>query len=188
MLVYVPIRTTAAAVLPSFGDSDSSSAPDFDSLERGRLLETQRSAPARYFGIASGSVRQERTPLPRIAPIHTVDGEQEDAHEAAHNTPQAPEANSPPSWPGPDFKIGRVLPGSVYLWACGERDEGDSPAPVSGPECAAAWVVLMVKIYILSFETPENVGIEQIVLTDSTRLLVSNWHVVFCKDRFVFYD
>ena len=152
LLAYVPIRTTAAAIfflrrppfLPPSADADGSSAPDLDSLERGRLLETQRSAPARYFGIASGPALHGRAPSARMAPIGTVNGEDAEDREA-DTTPQATESTSSPSWPGPDFKIGRVLPGSVYLWACGERDGGDSPTPVSRPESAAAWVVLMVK-------------------------------------------
>lgn len=51
-----------------------------------------------------------------------------------------------PTWPGPGFELTKVIPGSVYLWACGERDHGDENAPseVSRPEVCAAWVVLTV--------------------------------------------
>lgn len=34
-----------------------------------------------------------------------------------------------PTWPGPGFDLNKVLPGSVYLWACGEHDDGDEHAP-----------------------------------------------------------
>lgn len=55
-------------------------------------------------------------------------------------------------WPGPDLKISKFLPGSVYLWACGERGEGDGTSPVSRSETCAAWVVLTVSAELVSFE------------------------------------
>lgn len=59
-------------------------------------------------------------------------------------TSSTPRALASVRWPGSSFKVEEVLPGSVYLWACGERDPGDSASPVSRPEIVAAWVVLMV--------------------------------------------
>ena len=56
--------------------------------------------------------------------------------------PASSSADSQQTWPGPDFELKQVLPGSVYLWACGERDEEDEN--VSRPEFYAAWVVLIV--------------------------------------------
>lgn len=43
-------------------------------------------------------------------------------------------------------RISRCLPGSVYLWACGERGKNeDDTSPPSRSEAVAAWVVLMVR-------------------------------------------
>lgn len=52
--------------------------------------------------------------------------------------------SSPRPWPGSDFKLDRFQAGSVYLWACGERDQDDGEAPVTVPEAVAAWVILLV--------------------------------------------
>ena len=46
-------------------------------------------------------------------------------------------------WPGSSFKLDLYLADSVYLWACGERREGDE-SPVSRSEALAAWFVLFV--------------------------------------------
>lgn len=48
------------------------------------------------------------------------------------------------SWPGADFRLSQILPGSVYLWACGERHDGEGVSDVSLPERCSAWVVLIV--------------------------------------------
>lgn len=49
-------------------------------------------------------------------------------------------------WPGSDLKLEKYLPGSVYLWACGEhgKEGGETTSCVSRSEAAAAWVVLVV--------------------------------------------
>lgn len=39
-------------------------------------------------------------------------------------------------WPGSNFKLDQYLADSVYLWACGERGEGDEN-PVSRSEALA---------------------------------------------------
>lgn len=54
------------------------------------------------------------------------------------------EFNTP--WPGPDFKVGNFLPGSVYLWACGEPFQGGNMSRVSSCQAASAWIILMVRI------------------------------------------
>ncbi|CAN0359830.1 unnamed protein product [Ectocarpus sp. 12 AP-2014] len=53
--------------------------------------------------------------------------------------------SSPRLWPGSDFKLDRFQAGSVYLWACGERDQDDGEAPVTVPEAVAAWVILLTQ-------------------------------------------
>ena len=60
--------------------------------------------------------------------------------------PESTGADNEGTWPGSDFELKTVLPGSVYLWACGERDDGDQKGPpeISRPEVCAAWVVLIV--------------------------------------------
>lgn len=45
------------------------------------------------------------------------------------------------TWPGSHFKLHNFLPGSVYLWACGEHGE---EGQASRPDVAAAWVVVIV--------------------------------------------
>lgn len=75
-------------------------------------------------------------------PSHTVDT----AASEANNTPPVPTSTP---WPGENFKVAQLLPGSVYLWACGERDERDGESPVSDPEFCAAWVVLIVRVEFL---------------------------------------
>lgn len=63
------------------------------------------------------------------------------SEEAAPYSRQASEI----AWPGRDFKVAHFLPGSVYLWACGERGDGEEATPVSRAEVGAAWVVLSVR-------------------------------------------
>eukprot|EP00904_Undaria_pinnatifida_P000663 jgi/Undpi1/10598/HiC_scaffold_29.g13048.m1 len=49
------------------------------------------------------------------------------------------------SWPGHDFELKEYLPGSVYLWACGEKGLGQDQAP-SASDAVVAWAVLLVQI------------------------------------------
>ena len=55
---------------------------------------------------------------------------------------QGEESGEDKSWPGRDFELREYLPGSVYLWACGERDDEDQ-AP-SASDAVVAWAVLLV--------------------------------------------
>lgn len=82
--------------------------------------------------------------MPTRAPSPTVE-----KTDGASEGSTAPQALASARWPGSNFKIAQILPGSVYLWACGERDEGDSTFPVSCPEVVAAWVVLTVKLIVV---------------------------------------
>lgn len=123
-------------------DSDP---PEFEVIQWEKLLPTNMSLPVR-------------------APSHTVGVE----HGAlqANTRPPALASTRPPAlastpWPGPDFKLKQILPGSVYLWACGERGEGDGESPaVSRPEFWAAWVVLIVSAEFLKLGV---VGLFQVV-------------------------
>ena len=56
---------------------------------------------------------------------------------------QGEESGEDKSWPGRDFELREYLPGSVYLWACGERDDGEDQAP-SASDAVVAWAVLLV--------------------------------------------
>ena len=56
---------------------------------------------------------------------------------------QGQESGEDSSWPGRDFELREYLPGSVYLWACGERDYGEDQAP-SASDAVVAWAVLLV--------------------------------------------
>lgn len=49
-------------------------------------------------------------------------------------------------WPGADFTLDLFLADSVYLWACGERSEGEGNAAVSRSEALAGWFVLFVSL------------------------------------------
>ncbi|CAM9740034.1 unnamed protein product [Pylaiella littoralis] len=82
--------------------------------------------------------------LPARAPSNTVS----DANVAPGTSTTSSAVASTP-WPGPDFKVSQVLPGSVYLWACNERGEGGGTSPVSRAEACAAWVVLTVSAEFL---------------------------------------
>lgn len=100
-------------------------------------LGRQRSAPTRDIEMGQSRSLLRFTSLPARLLTETVGT---DASEANN----APRAMDNSRWPGLDFKLKAVLPGSVYLWGCGERDEGDGASPVSRPEVFAAWVVLLV--------------------------------------------
>lgn len=63
-----------------------------------------------------------------------------------HPPPEPAAVNIP--WPGPDFKLATVIPGSVYLWACGEPLQADGTSRVSRPQAAAAWIIIIVRIYL----------------------------------------
>ncbi|CAM9582635.1 unnamed protein product [Ectocarpus sp. 4 AP-2014] len=114
--------------------------------EREDSPENEQRSVLRQQSAPSGGIIEiaQRLPPPRSAsfparaPVHTVD-RGHDASEA-NNRPGALTATP---WPGKDFRLKQVLPGSVYLWACGERGEGDGPCSVSRPEAVAAWVVLI---------------------------------------------
>lgn len=103
-----------------------------------RPLLRQRSAPTGDIEMARLRLLPRRALLPARLLARTVEVDAADAN----NRPQA--APACPPWPGENFKVASILPGSVYLWACGERDEGDGTSPVSTAEACAAWVVLMV--------------------------------------------
>ncbi|CAM9764131.1 unnamed protein product [Ectocarpus fasciculatus] len=112
---------------------------DSPETEQGPFLRRQKSAPpGGIIEMAQRLPRPRSASFPARAPVHTV-GRGHDASEA-NNRPGALTATA---WPGKDFRLEQVLPGSVYLWACGERGEGDGPSPVSRPEAVAAWVVLI---------------------------------------------
>eukprot|EP00752_Nemacystus_decipiens_P003893 g3575.t1 len=105
--------------------------------QREKLLTGQRSAPP-----AGGNELDH--PPDRAAPGHTVDVQHDASQGANGNTPTVALRESTP-WPGRDFRLKKVLPGSVYLWACDERGDGDGTSPVSRPERWAAWVVLLTQ-------------------------------------------
>lgn len=67
------------------------------------------------------------------------------SHRAPSTTVPSSRQASEALWPGRDFKLANFLPGSVYLWACGERGEEEDSTPVSVAEVVAAWVVLLVR-------------------------------------------
>jgi len=56
---------------------------------------------------------------------------------------QGEESGEDTSWPGRDFELKEYLPGSVYLWAGGERDDEEDQAP-SASDAVVGWAVLLV--------------------------------------------
>ena len=56
---------------------------------------------------------------------------------------QGEESGEDTSWPGRDFALKEYLPGSVYLWAGGERDDEEDQAP-SASDAVVGWAVLLV--------------------------------------------
>ena len=115
-------------------DAAESGAPQRE--EKKLLFSGQQQLPAPP---AAGGIESDHPPA-RAAPSHTVGFEGDDASAGANGN--RPTEATP--WPGRDFRLNKVLPGSVYLWACGERSDGDGTSPVSRPEHWAAWVVLIV--------------------------------------------
>ena len=115
-------------------DAAESGAPQRE--EKKLLFSGQQQLPAPP---AAGGIESDHPPA-RAAPSHTVGFEGDDASAGANGN--RPTEATP--WPGRDFRLNKVLPGSVYLWACGERSDGDGTSPVSRPEHWAAWVVLVV--------------------------------------------
>lgn len=77
--------------------------------------------------------------LPAGAP-----GDMADTEDGASGTNIPPGTRASIPWPGLDIRLNQILPGSVYLWACGERGDDDGVCSVSQSECCAGWVVLMV--------------------------------------------
>lgn len=121
-------------------------------------LLRHRSAPTGGIGIA-----QQHHSLPRSVsfPIHAPSHSLGDEHDTFEQCDRPPAASARIPWPGPDFELKSILPGSVYLWACSER-EGDYASPVSPPEFCApefwpAWVVLIVSAVSLQLGRPVGV-------------------------------
>lgn len=80
---------------------------------------------------------------PRLTPSKTSEPT------GADNEESAAVVKTP--WPGSDFKVGDILPDSVYLWACGESFEGDKLALVSRSQAAAAWIIIIVSAKHLKY-------------------------------------
>lgn len=88
-------------------------------------------------------------------PFEMVDEEPEAGTSQEVEAHSAPRKKGEP-WPGSAFRLEQFLPGSVYLWACGERgaDDGSggsedaNTVPLSATpelsEVLAAWVILIV--------------------------------------------
>eukprot|EP00752_Nemacystus_decipiens_P011483 g10195.t1 len=67
-----------------------------------------------------------------------------------HDAGQSPRQHAgEASWPGRDVKVADYLPGSVYLWACGEPGEEGGPTP-EVTDAVAAWIVLLTQAVLYS--------------------------------------
>lgn len=109
-----------------------------DDFEMGQ--ETKAEATSRSVGqgspwaqslSASGTTEQEVLPRPDV--IALAEAKTEPSPRTQGNSQEC-------------SRISRLLPGSVYLWACGERgrDEEDTSLPLRS-EAAAAWIILLVR-------------------------------------------
>ena len=113
-------------------------------LPRETLVRRQHSEPLRGLEMERRPVLPRYASLPASTPSHTAG-----TKHAASKTNITLGTGASLPWPGPDFRLNQILRGSVYLWACGERGEGDGESKVSRSECCAGWVVLIVSAEFL---------------------------------------
>lgn len=144
-------------VQPSFSRQQSTSSDDVE-MARGRGLRRRRSHQ-RDEEKNNLSLVSVHTPLFRVPPRPEEPDPPRDAND------QAP-------WPGSEFEVAKVLPDSVYLWACGEGgDQVPREKPVSTAGCLAAWVVLIVRNALSDCDSASIYDFQLVLLVDAIKRL-----------------